>query len=176
MPLRHGYSLRNWRPPPATVNCRSVWHEKPCSCSREMPVRALCWWMRCSLNPMSTRPARNSRSWRPTTRPCLPVQVRLGRLAIMKGDIVKAQQAFGRAHQLDPRSLDALSGLVATDLAAKRPADARRRLDAYLAQAQHSTPLLLLAARTYIASGDPTKAEAILERVVQGESIESAGV
>ena len=87
----------------------------------------------------------------------------------MQGDIVKARHAFTRALQLDPRSLDALSGLVATDLAAKRPADARRRLDAYLAQAQHSTPLLLLAARTYIASGDPTKAEAVLERVVQGD-------
>jgi putative PEP-CTERM system TPR-repeat lipoprotein len=84
-----------------------------------------------------------------------------------KGDLVGARKSFERALQIDPASLEALGGLVVLDFSAKKPADARARVDAALAKSPENASLLLLAARTYGAAGDITKAELTLLKTIE---------
>jgi tetratricopeptide (TPR) repeat protein len=95
------------------------------------------------------------------------VHSQIGALYLAKGDLVAARRSFDRAQTLDGRSLEALSGLVRLDLAAKKPADARSRVEAKLAQTPHDARLLLLAARTYAATGDPDSAERALQHAIE---------
>ncbi|MCX6545025.1 MAG: tetratricopeptide repeat protein [Acidobacteria bacterium] len=90
-----------------------------------------------------------------------------GLLQGRKGDMAGARKSFERALQIDPASLDALGGLVALDFNAKKPADARARVDAALAKTPDNAPLLILAARTYGSAGDMTKAEQALVKIIE---------
>ncbi|MEO7892365.1 MAG: tetratricopeptide repeat protein [Vicinamibacterales bacterium] len=94
------------------------------------------------------------------------VQSLLGTLNFRKRDYNAARTWYERALKTDPRLLDAISGLVGLDLAARRPADALRRVETALARAPRSEQLLLLQARTFGATGDFVKAEQTLRRVI----------
>jgi tetratricopeptide (TPR) repeat protein len=63
--------------------------------------------------------------------------------------------------------VDAVGGLVRLDMAERNPAAARARVDAQLAHQPKNPALLLLAARTYGASGDNAAAEQKLRQVIQ---------
>jgi putative PEP-CTERM system TPR-repeat lipoprotein len=97
------------------------------------------------------------------------VHIRLGRLAAITHDMATSRSEFARALAIEPRSLDALSGIIAADVAARRPADAKARVEAYLVRVPDSVPLLMLAARTYLANGDMAKAEGVLQRAIAKE-------
>jgi tetratricopeptide (TPR) repeat protein len=74
---------------------------------------------------------------------------------------------FERALEIEPRSLDALTGTVAVDVAQGRTAQARARVDSYVARLPDNPALLVMAARLYIADRDYLRAEDALQRVVQ---------
>jgi tetratricopeptide (TPR) repeat protein len=95
-----------------------------------------------------------------------PVHVQAGTLFGMKRQYPEARREFERALQLAPSSIEAIGGLVAVDLAMQKPADARARVDA-LSKAPDAKPAaLLLAGRTYAATGDLKTAERLFRRVV----------
>jgi tetratricopeptide (TPR) repeat protein len=95
-----------------------------------------------------------------------PVHVRRGRVVARQGDMERARKSFARAHELEPKSVDALSGLVAADLAANRMNDARARIEKQLVVSPADARLLLLAGNVYVAAGDLAKAEAVTLRAV----------
>jgi tetratricopeptide (TPR) repeat protein len=94
------------------------------------------------------------------------VHVQIGLLRVLQNNLVEARQSFDRALTLAPDSIEALSGHVALDLAARRPEDARRRVDERLESGSPTVPVLMLAARTYQAGGDAKGAEDMLRRVL----------
>ncbi len=105
-----------------------------------------------------------------TERPALvAAHVQSGQLASARGDVAGARRAFDRALELDGTSVEALAGLVALDLAAKNVAGARDRVAARLAQGKPAPALLILAARTYAAIGEPSKAEELLRQGIEAE-------
>jgi Flp pilus assembly protein TadD len=79
---------------------------------------------------------------------------------------VQARAAFERALALDSRSIEAVAGLIALDLAAKDFASARKRVEARLADGEPGPELLLLAGRTYAATRDIPAAEQVLRRAI----------
>jgi len=95
-----------------------------------------------------------------------PVHVQAGTLLGMKKQYPEARREFERALQLAPGSIEAVGGLVAVDLATQKPADAKARVDA-LSKALGAAPAaLMLAGRTYAATGDLKTAEQFFRRVV----------
>jgi tetratricopeptide (TPR) repeat protein len=97
------------------------------------------------------------------------VQLEVGRVAVARKDAAAAAQAFQRAAQLDPNSLDAVVELVKLDLGAGRIAAARVRVDDALRKRPDSPALLLFAGKAYL-SLDPTVAEKYLLRAVELDS------
>lgn len=93
----------------------------------------------------------------------------LAALYLSKGDQTGARRAFERALELDPSSLEALSGLVAIDLGNKQIRAASARIDAALAKRGDSAPVLLLAAKVYALVGDPKKMEDLLKRALAAD-------
>lgn len=98
------------------------------------------------------------------------VHAQLGTLALLRRDTGTARRSFDRALELDPNSLEALTGLVTIDLATKRPTEARARVESKLAQTPGSGALMLLAARTYASDGDLVKAEQTLRRAIEQDA------
>jgi putative PEP-CTERM system TPR-repeat lipoprotein len=94
------------------------------------------------------------------------VHVLSGMLAGMKGNEAGAKSHFERALALDSNSLDAVRGLVAIDVAARRPNEARGRVESRLANDPNNQALLLLTAQTFAATGDSDRAEAYLRRLL----------
>lgn len=75
----------------------------------------------------------------------MPAQMR-GRVLLMRGDRSGARTAFERAQQLDTRYFPATAALVSLDLAERKPAEARTRLQALLKdQPRHPQALMALA-------------------------------
>jgi tetratricopeptide (TPR) repeat protein len=95
------------------------------------------------------------------------VETLQGVLKGMRKDNGGARRHFERALQLDASSLEALSGLVLLDINAGSMAVARARVDARVARGERDTAALMLAARTYAATGDPERAEVLLRRVIE---------
>lgn len=89
-----------------------------------------------------------------------------GAVAAGKNDRAAARRAFEQALSLDADSLDALSGLVALDLAEKKPTAATGRVEARLAASPDSGPLLMLAAQAYAAANQSIKAEEVLKKAI----------
>ncbi len=87
------------------------------------------------------------------------VQVLAGLVAGGRQDRAGARAAFERAERLAPGSLEALSGLVGLDLAARDFKAAEARVNARIAAGSPSSGLLVLAGRTFLASGDAAGAE-----------------
>lgn len=97
------------------------------------------------------------------------VQVAMGQLMVEKHDTASARSYFGRALDLDPRSVAALSGLTALDAKADRVKDAAARIDKYLAMAPRDPGLLLMSARFYGLQGDRPRTEALLKRLIEAD-------
>ncbi len=98
-----------------------------------------------------------------------PVHTQMGMLLGRRHDYAGARKEFERATQLNPADADAFGGLVALDLTARDSAAARARVDARLAASP--TPwLLVLAARTYAATGDVPAAQGFLRRAIALDS------
>jgi tetratricopeptide (TPR) repeat protein len=96
-----------------------------------------------------------------------PVWAMQGVYFLRQQDPASARRAFTEALQFDPDNVEALGGLAALDFEAKRPDDARRRIEARLAATkQPSADLLLLAVKTYSTVRDAAKTEATLKRLV----------
>jgi tetratricopeptide (TPR) repeat protein len=95
-----------------------------------------------------------------------PVLSLAGNLNLRKRDYAAARRSFEEAYKRDPSSIDTMSGLVGLDLAAGRPGDARVRVEAEVKKTPQRADLLLLAARTYAASGDLVKAEQALKQSI----------
>lgn len=95
------------------------------------------------------------------------LHAQMGQIQLRRGNRAAATRSFERALELDSASLEALTGLVRLDVAAKNVDQARRRVEAHLAKAPTSAPLLLLAARTYATGGDMARAESSLKKAIQ---------
>ena len=95
------------------------------------------------------------------------VQTQAGIVAAMKGDTSGASRLLTRALELDQNNLEALSGLISLDLAAKNRASAVSRIDSRLARTPNDPAVLVLAARTYARAGDLAKSEQMLRKTVE---------
>src|SRR5262249_46924908 len=74
-----------------------------------------------------------------------------------------------RALDLDPAERDALTGLVAIDLAAGNVTDARRRIDAALTRSPNAAGTLVLSAKIFMSAGDVVQAESSLRHALQAD-------
>lgn len=72
-----------------------------------------------------------------------------------------ARASYERALKLDPADTEAVTGLVQIDYTAGRKTEALARVDAYLTRRGRDEEGLLFAARTYWATGDNKRAEAL---------------
>jgi tetratricopeptide (TPR) repeat protein len=98
------------------------------------------------------------------------VHAQMGFLLAMKGDRSGATEAFNQALEIEPLQLDALGGLVALDLAAKRVPAALDRVQAAVSQAPDNPGVLVLAGRVHMSTGDAPGAEKFLLRAVERDS------
>jgi tetratricopeptide (TPR) repeat protein len=80
-----------------------------------------------------------------------------------------ARASYAQASQIAPDDLEALSGLVNLDLAARRPAEAVSRIETALKRAQPSGELYMVAGQTYAAANNAAKAEEMLKRAIETE-------
>jgi tetratricopeptide (TPR) repeat protein len=94
------------------------------------------------------------------------VQTQVGMLAALKGDRQGAARLLTHALELDANNLEALSGLIALDLAQNDTASALRRVDARLARTPRDAGALLLAAGTYARAGNQQRAEQLLRTTI----------
>jgi tetratricopeptide (TPR) repeat protein len=78
----------------------------------------------------------------------------------------RARAEFELALKSDPRSVEALGGLIALDLQSRQPAAAISRIRDLAGSPSASSALLMLAARTYAATGDLQNAERFLRRII----------
>ena len=98
------------------------------------------------------------------------VQNQAGMLALAKGDRAGARAAFEKALLLDSRSVEALSAVVALDLAEKQPDRARARLAERLQKTPDDSAVLALAGRTWAATGDISKGKEFLQRAIDADA------
>jgi putative PEP-CTERM system TPR-repeat lipoprotein len=89
-----------------------------------------------------------------------------GLLSGAKGNAVAARSHFERALELDPKSVEAVRGLVAIDVAARRTPDARARVESRVAEDPRNSAVLMLAAQTFAATGDLSRAEGYLRQLL----------
>jgi tetratricopeptide (TPR) repeat protein len=103
------------------------------------------------------------------------VHVQAGMLLGRRKQIAEARGEFEQALRLQPRSLEAVAGLVALDLSARQFDAARARVDALAKAPDANATALGLAARTYAASGDLKTSEDLLRRAVATDPSYLAG-
>ncbi len=89
-----------------------------------------------------------------------------GSLALSKSDIAGARASFEKALANDPRSLDALAGLIALDFKTSNPAAAKARIARRLEQ-ERTAELLVLAGQTYWTAKDADAAEKALRAALE---------
>jgi len=95
------------------------------------------------------------------------VQVAAGDLALFKNDRDTARRAYTRARELSPESVEALSGLVVLNLLSQKSKEALSLVNTSLAAHSGDARVLMIAARTYIATKDDKLAELMLQRVIK---------
>lgn len=93
--------------------------------------------------------------------------VQLGRIQAGSFRPEAARATFTRALEVDPGSLDALSGIISLDLGERRIADARRRVEGAREAHARDPRYLSLAARVYIEANNASRAESVLRRAVE---------
>ena len=90
----------------------------------------------------------------------------MGELKLRRGDAESASRDFTDASAIEPNSAQAVGGLVAIDLAQRRPKDGIARAQQLVSRNPKDVQALLLMARTYIAAGSPAQAESALRRAL----------
>ncbi len=95
------------------------------------------------------------------------VQTAAGLLATIKQDGEGARRAYARALEVDPRSYQALAGLLTTEMSGKRFGSAKSLIEKQLAQSPDDANVLLMAAQTYNAMGDAFETEKALKKTVE---------
>jgi putative PEP-CTERM system TPR-repeat lipoprotein len=95
------------------------------------------------------------------------VQTAAGMLASMKRDVAGARAAYSRALQADPRSYQALAGLLTAEMQSKQFGSARALIEKHLAQNPNDPNMLLMSAQTYGALGDAFAMENALKKTVE---------
>jgi putative PEP-CTERM system TPR-repeat lipoprotein len=95
------------------------------------------------------------------------VHVLQGAIETLRRDPRSAERAFARALAIDPKSYDALSGLVSTQLATGNVEAAQARVGEAVAQAPRDATTLLIAARAHVAAHDYASAEGALRKAVE---------
>jgi tetratricopeptide (TPR) repeat protein len=94
------------------------------------------------------------------------VLAQMGNVLVAKRDAAGARQRYEQALALDSDHLEALAGLTALDVAARRFDSARGRIDAKLAERPNQPALIELAARAALAANDSAGAERLLRRLI----------
>jgi tetratricopeptide (TPR) repeat protein len=97
-----------------------------------------------------------------------------GTIELGAGNAMAARAALERALRLDPRSMEALTGLTALDMVQNRAAPARARVEARLASGDETPPMLMLAAKVYVAERDFPRAEALLRKSIARDPLDTA--
>jgi len=97
------------------------------------------------------------------------VHAQAGLVALRTGDREGARSSFERALALDALLVEPLAGLAALDQAQGRPERARGRIAERLERTPRSSAVLVLAARTWAATGDPAKTEEFLRRAIEAD-------
>jgi tetratricopeptide (TPR) repeat protein len=92
-----------------------------------------------------------------------------GSVALAKKDANTARREFSRAAELDPKNFEALSGLVLLDFAARKPADAKARVEERLKTSPQDARVLALAARVNASMGDLSTAEQQLRQAIEND-------
>src|SRR6185436_20147498 len=95
------------------------------------------------------------------------VQTAAGMLATMKRDTEAARVAYGRALDADPRSYQALAGLLTAEMQGKNFGGARALIEKQLAANPNDANVLLMSAQTYNALGDAFAMEKALKKTVE---------
>jgi tetratricopeptide (TPR) repeat protein len=95
------------------------------------------------------------------------VQALLGDFYLAKRDVPRAREAYDRALSLRQGWVTAVAGLVAVDLTQKKPEAARARVEAQLASSPNNEAVLQLAGRTFLALGDPARAESTYRHLLE---------
>ncbi len=97
------------------------------------------------------------------------VNTAAGQLAMLQKDVEGARQAYGRALAADPRSYQALAGLLNTEMQSKNLGRARELIDQQLAKMPNDPGVLMMAAQTYDVLGDAFEMERALKKTVEAD-------
>jgi tetratricopeptide (TPR) repeat protein len=97
------------------------------------------------------------------------VQTAAGMMATLRRDSDGARQAYGRALAADPRSYQALAGLLNAELQGRQFGSAKALIEKQLAQMPNDPNVLLMAAQTYGALGDAFEMEQALKKTVEAD-------
>lgn len=97
------------------------------------------------------------------------VQNAAGMLATLKKDSEGARRAYERALAADPRSYQALAGLLTAEMNSKQFGRARQLIEKRLAEMPNDPNTLLMAAQTYGAIGDAFEMEKALKKTVEAD-------
>ena len=95
------------------------------------------------------------------------VHTQTGVLLARKRDLAGARRELDQALKLDPSSTEAVEASVALDLAMKQPDAARARAKTTADNPNASPSLLLVAGRTYVATGDAKTGEQLIRQALQ---------
>ena len=95
------------------------------------------------------------------------VQTAAGMLAQMKQDTAGARAAYARALEADPRSYQALAGLLTAEMQNKQFGNAKALIEKQLAMNPNDPNVLLMSAQTYNALGDAFAMEKALKKTVE---------
>jgi tetratricopeptide (TPR) repeat protein len=98
------------------------------------------------------------------------VQTAAGALAMMKKDQAGARAAYSRALAADPRSYQALAGLLTAEMQSKNLGGAKALIDKQLALMPNDPNVLLMGAQTYEALGDNAEMEKLLKKTVEADA------
>lgn len=95
------------------------------------------------------------------------VQTAAGMLATVKRDGEGARRAYALALDADPKSYQALAGLLTAEMQGKKFGSAKSLIEKQLAQMPNDPSVLLMAAQTYNAMGDAFETERALKKTVE---------
>jgi tetratricopeptide (TPR) repeat protein len=92
-----------------------------------------------------------------------------GMLATAREDTEAARLAYARALEAEPRSYQALAGLLNAEMQGKQFGRARALIEKKLAEMPNDPNTLLMAAQTYSALGDAFEMEQALKKTVEAD-------